>query len=252
MPFIEANGIRFNMHTIGHGPPVVMVHGAFVGSLASWYLTVASSLAQKYRILLYDLRGHGKSDKPTDGYDVATMSADLHAVTIASECVAPFSLVGHSYGALIAIRYTLDHPERVTRLSIIDAPLPPGKMRSIKEFLNRTPKELVASLPAPARVMIRLGGRRVTKFMESVRFLAFKTSLTKDIMDASEISDEELGKIGCPVLCIYGKDSPCLPAGERLHAAIPSSRLEIVKGGHFVHLDATKLVVRKLEEFFHG
>jgi esterase len=251
MPIIEANGIHFNVQTKGQGQPVVMVHGAFVGSLASWYLTLAPALMRKHRVVLYDLRGHGKSDKPTGGYDAATMAADLDAVATA-EGVGPFSLVGHSYGALVALRYALDYPEKVTRLSIIDAPLPPGEMRSIEEFLNRTPEELIASLPPATRLIVRLGGRRVKKFMESMRFLAFETNLTNDILAAASLTDEEIGKIKCPVLCIYGEESPCLPAGERLRNAISSSRLEIVKGGHFVHLDATKQVADMLLEFMDG
>ncbi len=252
MSLVEANGIRFNVHTIGHGSPVVMLHGAFVGSLASWYLTVVPFLVMKNCILLYDLRGHGKSDKPTNGYDILTMTADLDAITGAVDFETPFSLVGHSYGALIAIRYAIDHPDKVKRLSVIDAPLPPGEMHTIEEFINRTPEELVSSLPAPVRLMVRLGGRRVKKFIESMRFLAFETNLTQEIMEAAKISDEELGKIACPVLCIYGGESPCRPAGERLRSAIPSSRLEILKGGHFVHIDATREVANKLTEFIHG
>jgi esterase len=251
MPVIEANGIHFNVQVKGEGLPLVMVHGAFVGSLASWYLTVAPALYRKHRVVLYDLRGHGKSDRPISGYDAATMAADLDAVASAS-CSAPFALVGHSYGALVAMRYTLDHPEKVTRLSILDAPLPPGEMRTFEEFLRRTPEELIASLPPATRLMVRLGGRRVTKFIESIQFLAFETNLTKDILAASEISDEALGTINCPVLCIYGENSPCLPAGQRLRAAIPSSRLEIVPGGHFVHVDAKKQVAQNLLEFLDG
>jgi pimeloyl-ACP methyl ester carboxylesterase len=71
-------------------------------------------------------------------------------------------------------------------------------------------------------------------------------------MDAGDVSDEELGTLRCPVLCIYGETSPCRPAGERLRAVIPGARLEVVWGGHFVHVDAAKHVIGALREFLDG
>ncbi|MGH7285457.1 MAG: alpha/beta fold hydrolase, partial [Polyangiaceae bacterium] len=54
------NGVALHVQRLGeNGSPVVMLHGLFVGSMASWYFTAAPALAEKHRVLLYDLRGNG-------------------------------------------------------------------------------------------------------------------------------------------------------------------------------------------------
>ena len=80
MSFTTANGVRLHTTALGAGPPVVMLHGLLIGSLASWYFTAAPALARTHAVQLYDLRGHGLSDRPVDGYDTATMAADLAAL----------------------------------------------------------------------------------------------------------------------------------------------------------------------------
>src|SRR5262249_9847587 len=111
MPLVAANGLQFHVQELGDGPPVVMVHGLLIGSLASWDFTVARALAPTHRCRLYDLRGHGRSERALTGYDVATMTADLAALT--ADLAAPFDLVGHSFGGVVALAFALAHPARV-------------------------------------------------------------------------------------------------------------------------------------------
>lgn len=88
------------------GPPVVFVHG-LLGSHLSWDAQVSSPLLQRYRLITYDLRGHGLSDKPTaaDAYtDGRRWAEDLAAVIAASGARAPV-LVGWSLGAAVATNY---------------------------------------------------------------------------------------------------------------------------------------------------
>src|SRR5262249_25639953 len=106
---VVARSVRFHTQELGAGerPSVVMLHGLLIGSLASWYFTAAPALAERRRVLLYDLRGHGRSERTADGYDVATMASDL-AELAAPFDARPIDLVGHSFGALVALRFALD------------------------------------------------------------------------------------------------------------------------------------------------
>src|SRR5689334_20350545 len=115
MAQVGARGVSFHVQELGDGagrPPVVMLHGLLLGSMASWYFTTAPVLAAGRRVMLFDLRGHGLSGRPKDGYDVATMAGDLGALVEARFGAAdgPVDLVGHSYGALVALRFAIDHP----------------------------------------------------------------------------------------------------------------------------------------------
>src|SRR5580700_660858 len=77
VPLIHSNGLTLNAFELGEGPPVVMLHGLLAGSSASWYFTSAPTLASQFHLLLYDLRGHGRSSRASRGYGTATMVQDL-------------------------------------------------------------------------------------------------------------------------------------------------------------------------------
>jgi len=229
-------------------PPVVMLHGLFIGTLASWYFTAAPVLARERRVLLYDLRGHGKSDRPANGYDVATMAGDLDAILTAVHA-AEVDLVGHSYGALVALRFALDRPERVRRLCLVEAPLPPSRFRELEEFAARTPDAMVTALPEGLRAVVVGGGRKAARLLESLDFLATKTSLLSDLGREPDLDDATLGRLRCPVLCVYGDRSSCRAVGERLARVVQGARLEILSGGHFLPLEAPGPLTRTLAEF---
>jgi pimeloyl-ACP methyl ester carboxylesterase len=227
---------------------VAMIHGLLVGNLATWYFTAAPALARTRRVLLYDLRGHGRSERVASGYDLGTMAGDLDALTARFDD-RPFDLVGHSYGALVALRFALDHPDRVGRLALVDAPLPLSSFREVEDFAGRTPAEMAAALPEGLRALVAGGGRRASMFLASLHFLAAESSLFADLRAEPDITDEMLARVGCPVLCVYGERSSCRAAGERLSRVLPRARLQILPGGHFLHLDAPGELTAALAEF---
>ena len=135
MPRLDAEGVQLHYQTLGEGSDVVMLHGLLTGSLASWYYTLAPALAVNHRVTLFDMRGHGLSDKPSIGYDSETLSVDLEHV-INRVCRPPCVLIGQSFGALVAIRYALRFPDKVKRLVIIELPLPPSQSSGLSELLS--------------------------------------------------------------------------------------------------------------------
>src|SRR5262249_4217583 len=140
MPVVEKRGLSFHVQVVGSGPPLVMLHGLIIGSMTTWYFSAAPRLARTHRVTLYDLRGHGRSARPPSGYDLATMADDLDALLD-----GPATLVGHSWGALVALRLALRRPERVNRLVLVEAPLPPSRAAGeMAALLQLTPEQIGA------------------------------------------------------------------------------------------------------------
>jgi len=239
--------MQFHVQRLGSGPPVVMLHGLLIGSLASWYFTTAPILKRTNSVLLYDLRGHGRSERVASGYDVDTMTTDLAALT-ADWQHEPMTLVGHSYGGLIALRFALRHPERVARLVLVEAPLPPSQMGEMQAFLDRTPDEMVATLPAEMRGFFERDSRQSRRLLRSLHFLVMQSTLAADLQAEGDIDDEVLATVDCPVLCVYGAKSSCRPVGDRLASVMPNAELVELPGGHYLHLDCSEALTQHIVE----
>ena len=259
MPLVTANGLTFHVQEVGAGPPVVMLHGMLIGSLASWYFTAAPSLAREHRVRVYDLRGHGRSERARTGYDVRTMAGDLEALI--ADVAVPVDLVGHSWGALVALRFALEHPARVRRLVIVEAPLPPSRAIEMADFVGVAAvahssqdarARLLDALPATLRDAVARGRRQAERLLDSLAFLVFESSLLADLRSERDVGDDELAGLRVPLLCLYGDRSACLPAGERLARTVPGARLRVLPGGHYLHLDARGALVDEIERFLRG
>ncbi|RME23999.1 MAG: alpha/beta hydrolase [Deltaproteobacteria bacterium] len=252
MPAILTNGVRLHLVELGAGPPVVMLHGLLVGNLATWYLTAAPALSRSHRVLVYDLRGHGRSERPPTGYDVPTMVDDLRGLL--DRCVPgqPVDLVGHSYGALIALQLALDAPARVRRLALVEAPLAPSDTRALTAWLDRPPDALVRALPAALQADLARGGRRARRLLASLQALATETTVLSDIAAQQEVPDARLASLSCPLLAVYGRASSCRPHADRLRRLLPAARVAELDGGHYLPLDAPAELTALLEEFLRG
>lgn len=243
MPRRLARGLDFHVQDLGAGPAVVMLHGLLLGSVATWFFTVAPTLAEGHHVRLVDLRGHGLSERPATGYGTDEMARDVDALT--DDLDAPFALVGHSYGALVALRFALSHPTRVSHLALIDAPLPPSELAPL---VAMSPEELLQALPATVRDAAARGGRQIRRLLASVGALLRDTSLPADVAAEADVPDDALARIQCPTLCVYGDASPCLPAGRRIARVVPNARLVVLHGGHFLHVDAKGPLTAALRE----
>ncbi len=118
----DNGGATINAVHGGSGPPVLLLHG-FPQTHAMWH-RVAPELARGHTVVAPDLRGYGDSSRPPEGddhggYSFRSMAADQVAV-MRSLGHERFAVVGHDRGARVAHRMTLDHPEVVTRLAVLD------------------------------------------------------------------------------------------------------------------------------------
>ena len=117
----QANGINIHYVAAGEGEPVILLHG-WPEFWYSWRNQLPV-LGQSYRAIAPDMRGFGYSDKPLSGYDTRTAAADMYelARALGYESVR---LVAHDIGARVAFRFTLDYPEAVRKLALIDSTPP--------------------------------------------------------------------------------------------------------------------------------
>ena len=119
--FVNANGIRLHAVVGGRGRPLLLIHG-WPETWYAWRL-IMPALARDFQVVAVDLRGMGLSDKPRDGYDTATLAADL-AGLMTELGHQRFSVAGHDIGMPTAYALAADHPDRVDRLAVAEAPLP--------------------------------------------------------------------------------------------------------------------------------
>ncbi|MGB2694859.1 MAG: alpha/beta hydrolase [Dehalococcoidia bacterium] len=119
---IETSGATINLAVGGEGPPVLLLHG-YPQSHLMWH-RVAPRLAGEFTVIAPDLRGYGDSSKPFGEPDHSTYSKRAMAQDGVEVMQAlgfeRFAVVGHDRGGRVAYRMALDHPERVTGLSVLD------------------------------------------------------------------------------------------------------------------------------------
>ena len=249
MPVVRANGIdMFYEDSGGAGEPVVLIPGHSVDR-RMWAAQWLALREAGFRVIRYDVRGHGRSSAPDTGYTWPVYAADLRAL-LDTLGVAAAHLVGFSMGGGVALQFALDHPARARSLALIDAAVP-GFAYSA---------EFADTLEAPERLWLAhplFGGlRRHPATFRVVREMVLGFPARDYLVDQPEPEGPEaidrLGELRMPLLVLVGAED--LPdfrlAAELVAANAPHARLVVVLGaGHLLPLERPDEVNRLLLEF---
>jgi pimeloyl-ACP methyl ester carboxylesterase len=254
MAGVEIDGVNLAYEELGSGSPAaLLIHGA---GGAIWG-ELPAQLANDHRTIWYHRRGFGESVHPPIK-DQARHTADAAAL-IERLDAAPVVLVGWSMGGVISLHLAATRPELVRAIVLVEPPFQVAK--------NPTPSMLRSF--AGTMIARRFKGDRAA----TLRFARFATAYSDggngfdeappeareamlanapaimgdlDSGTGEHIKNEELGRISCPVVCLVGaRTGPMYAAAaERIHKALPSTRVEVVPGaGHTLPLTHPAAVV---------
>jgi len=118
---IPTNGAQIFVRVGGKGPAVVLLHG--YGETGDMWAPLAAALVQDHTVVVPDLRGMGLSSHPAGGYDKKTQGEDIAGILDALK-IDKVELVTHDIGNMVGYAFAAEHPDRVTKFALMDAPLP--------------------------------------------------------------------------------------------------------------------------------
>ncbi|HEX4871905.1 MAG TPA: alpha/beta hydrolase [Nevskiaceae bacterium] len=263
MAYADLPGVRLAYQQLGEGPDLIFVHG--LGANRAYWFPIALQLQARYRITLFDLRGHGYSSRPASGYRPQDFALDLLGL-MDHLGIAEAALAGHSYGGAAALEAAVMAPARVRELALFDARI--ARLQPLMRLhdaprISAVEHRLAAGLPAldwarlpqvgylflEAAARQCLAGVSLAGQAEAVPFGEgrgaqraarawldlLEQTRAREQMDDPGASVEQLrSRLTQPVLLMYGGASRCRPSGLALQALLPQARYEeIAEAGHF-------------------
>ena len=247
---VPADAVRLHIDdTGGGGRPVVLIHG-WPLSAQAWEPQVSVLQAAGYRVVAYDRRGFGRSDKPDSGYSYDVLADDLQRVM--DQCgLQDVALVGFSMGGGEVARYITRHGESRLHSAVFAAAVPPYLMKTADNPEGPlTPEKAQQSKHAleqdrgaffnefTQNFFSANGVLQITEAQRSEAIALCQQSAQQAAlacMDAFATTDfrEDLKKVTVPTLVIHGDADAIVPlagSGQRTHRAVPNSQLVIVNG----------------------
>jgi len=288
MPVLSLNGTKVHYLQLDQRenptPPVVdlvLVHG-MAANLAFWY-HMTPILAAQYRVTMVDLRGHGRSGMPDQGYTPAILAEDVASLITALE-LGPVHLVGHSFGGSVALHLALAHPELLASLTLADVRLrllqPCQSVHDwphwdqlgphlqdlgiqmdettceagyllLEEVMRLQVREQAvdaAMFPKLLSQWLPIGGGKRTA--QQWLKLLDTTAARSDLLKVEHFTRADLAAMTLPRLAMYGAQSMALKTAEQLQVLWPTTHFELIpEAGHFFPLSQPAKFISALQHF---
>jgi pimeloyl-ACP methyl ester carboxylesterase len=269
--FLEVNGVRIHYVERGSGMPLVLLHGN--GSMIQDFESsgLIDLAARNYRVIVFDRPGFGHSDRPRNVIWTPTAQAELIMGALQQLGVSHALVLGHSWGASVAVALALKYPHLVrglvlasgyyyptTRLDIV--PLSAPAVPLLGDVLRHTLASIVGRLVWPLLLARVFGPRFVPKKFQSFpKGLALRPSQIRAsaeesalmIPDAFQFRDE-YSNLKMPLVVIAGDQDRLIDINKqssRLHREVSQSTFHRVRGnGHMIHQTATGAVMAAIDE----
>jgi pimeloyl-ACP methyl ester carboxylesterase len=255
--WIEANGVSLRYELSGAGDEVLVLIHEMGGTLESFDLVVGA-LGGTRRVLRYDTRGAGLSEKIRGEAAIDDLAADLAALLDALDLRAPVAVAGCAVGAAIAIRFAATYPQRVRAL-IAMAPatgLPPERRAAAMERADALERD--GARPAmDARLMSSypLGLRQDEARFRDVRnrrlgMDPFGVAALTRMLAGLDLS-RDLAAIACPALVLAGRHDGDRPPEivAKVAGSIRNAEFRVVETGHFMALQTPGLAASEIAQF---
>jgi 3-oxoadipate enol-lactonase len=257
MPFAENEGVKIYWEETGQGQPILLIMG--LGWTSCMWHRTCDLLEARYRVIIFDNRGVGRSDVPPGPYAIATMAADAAAVLDAAG-VRSAHLYGISMGGMIAQEFTLQYPARVKSLVLgCTAAGGPAALQPAPEVLQvlmrrgMTPQEALEAIDPfiydPGTPREWLGQDRKLR-LEWYPTADGYISQLQGIMAWEAYS--RLSEIAVPTLVIHGESDQLIPPGNGKLVAdrIPNAKLVMIpRASHIFPTDQPKIADQALLSF---
>jgi pimeloyl-ACP methyl ester carboxylesterase len=261
---VRVEGQSIHVYDRGRGPALVFIHGMF-GDWRDWE-PILESLSHQHRVIALDLPGFGDSSKPDADYDAAFFLGNLKAL-LAELKIERATLVGNSFGGIIAMLYALEHPTQVDRLVLVDTGglhqwTDAQKHVSLQRF---TPESLMKLTPAVHELLFRpLFGdaacaacrayiEKQNAKLARADFPAYAKAISSSVRFALDgYLVPSLTDLHQPVLLIHGERDVVIPLATIREAAreFPKAELRTIAGcGHVPQLECPTAAVQAIEAF---
>lgn len=245
---LEAGGQRTRVLDVGHGPPVVVLHG-WGGRIESMAPVIAC-LRRDFRVVALDLPGFG--DAPLPAAVWGTLEYARFVADVMGElAVERPHVVGHSFGAKTALCLAAAHPALVSKLVLVSSPgirTPPSRRAWARRRLSAFGR--------------RLGG--LGPLGRAARSFVYRRVASSDYEEAGalrpvlvRVVNEDLlpllGRVECPTLLVWGTEDDAVPVAHAriMESAIPDAGLVLFQGAaHFPYLEHPERFCRIVRHFF--
>lgn len=261
--FATSGGAKLYWESAGAGEPVLLVMGLGMAA-TGWWRTIPV-LAEGLRVIAFDNRGVGRSDRPPGPYTLAQMTDDAVAVLDAAE-VQSAGIYGISLGAMIAQQLALRRPERVRAL-VLGASTPGGRAHTspaadVIDFIRRRPslppeEGVWASVPYNYGRATREhhAGRIAEDIVQRLRFPVDPAGYRAQLAAAwGHDTSARLREVVAPTLVLHGSEDRIVPVanGQLLAESITGAQFRVLDGaGHLYPTDAPE-ADREVRRFLDG